>query len=317
MVSPGLSELAGSYAFSWWWLLLPIPIGMGLHFGIRRGLTAERIVETGNPADLPWHAVRVPTVNGKQLFGWFITAVNGVNSMGSGGTPALVVMHGWGGNAEMMLPLAKPLHEAGYHLLLLDARCHGRSDDDSFASLPRFAEDIEAGLDWLAQQPEVNKRALAVVGHSVGAGAALLAASRRPDIRAVVSLAAFAHPARMMRRWLAFKRIPYWPLGAYILAYVQRVIGFRFDAIAPCNTIRQVPCPVLLVHGLADDTVPADEAREIYAARRSDAVELLLIPGSHDDYGDIDLQIIALRRFLQKAFAECCSMSRKLPSRDG
>jgi predicted esterase len=28
------------------------------------------------------------------------------------------VLHGWGGNAQMMLPLARPLHEAGFALLL-------------------------------------------------------------------------------------------------------------------------------------------------------------------------------------------------------
>ncbi len=276
-----------------WFLLLPLAWA-GLNFGIRRGLTAERVVETADPGELPWQAVRIPTLRGRQLFGWFIPSASQA--------PALVIMHGWGGNAQMMLPLAAPLHAVGYTLLLLDARCHGRSDADSFASLPRFAEDIEAGLDWLVTQAGVDPGALGVIGHSVGAGAALFVASRQRRIRAVVSLAAFAHPARMMRRWLAAKRIPYWPLGAYILAYVQKVIGYRFDAIAPCQTIARVACPVLLVHGLADDTVPADEAREIHAARASDAVELLLIPGSHDDYGDIDLHIDGLRHFLQRAF---------------
>jgi dipeptidyl aminopeptidase/acylaminoacyl peptidase len=279
----------------WLWLLpLLGAAGFGLNFAIRRGLTAARVLETGEPDGLPWREVTLPTANGKQLFAWFIPT----DQPG----PALVVMHGWGGNAEMMLPLAAPLHAAGYALLLLDARCHGRSDDDTFASLPRFAEDIEAGLRWLAKQPAVNPQALGVIGHSVGAGAALLAASRQPAIRAVVSLAAFAHPARMMRRWLAAKRIPHWPLGAYILAYVQRVIGYRFDAIAPCNTIARIGCPVLIVHGEADETVPVSEAREIYAARRSEQVELLLIPGSHDDYGDIGLQMATVCDFLQRSF---------------
>jgi len=281
---------------AWWWLpALAVAGWLALNFAIRRGLTAPRVPETADPGALPWRAVRLPTVNEKQLFGWFIPAAPGA--------PALVVMHGWGGNAEMMLPLAAPLHAAGYSLLLVDARCHGRSDGDTFASLPRFAEDIEAGLAWLRRQPGVDPAALGVIGHSVGAGAALLVATRQPELRALVSLAAFAHPAAMMRRWLATLHIPYWPLGAYILSYVQRVIGFRFAAIAPVNTIARVACPVLLVHGLDDSTVPVAEAREIYAARAGDAVELLLIPGSHDDYGDIGRQIAGLRDFLDRAFA--------------
>ncbi len=278
-----------------WGLLALAGLLGGANVAIRRGLAAPRVVEAASPQGLPWREVRLPTVNGKHLFGWFIPAGERA--------PALVVMHGWGGNAGMMLPLAAPLHEHGYALLLVDARCHGQSDDDSFASLPRFAEDIDAALAWLAGQPEVDAARLGVIGHSVGAGAALLAASRRRDLRAVVSLAAFAHPAGMMRRWLASKRVPHWPFGAYILAYVQRVIGFRFDDIAPCHTIARVTCPVLLVHGLEDDTVPVDEARQIHAARSSDAVELLLVPGSHDDYGDVTRHLVQLGDFLDRSMA--------------
>ncbi len=39
----------------------------------------------------------------------------------------------------------------------------------------------------------VDAQGLAVMGHSVGAGAALLTATRRTDVRAVISLSAFAH----------------------------------------------------------------------------------------------------------------------------
>ena len=281
---------------SYLWLVILLPaLFWGINFGIRRGLTATRIVETGVPVSLPWREVRIPANNGKCLFGWFIPH--------SERAPVLVILHGWGGNAEMMLPLAAPLFLAGYALLFIDARCHGQSDDDNFASLPRFAEDIESAVLWLRQQPETLGVQLGLVGHSVGAAAVLLAASRDTTIAAVVSLAAFAHPAATMRRWLRFKHIPYWPLGAYVLHYVQRVIGHRFDAIAPVNTISRVACPVLLVHGMADDTVPPSEAEEIYAQRTHERVELLLIPGGHDEYAELEHHLPALRCFLDRAMA--------------
>ena len=273
--------------------LLPPALLLAVNFGIRRSLAAAREPETAHPEGLPWREVRIPSANGKQLFAWFIPRPEPV--------PALVIVHGWGGNAQMMLPLAAPLFGAGYSLLLIDVRCHGQSDNDTFTSLPRFAEDIEHALSWLVSQPESADLPLGVIGHSVGAGAALLAAARNPKIGAVVSLAAFAHPDGMMRRWLRFKRIPFWPVGAYVLYYVQKVIGYRFDDIAPINTISRVACPVLLVHGLGDETVPVAEAEAIFARRSHQRVELLLIPGSHDDYGDIGLQIAALPIFLDRA----------------
>jgi pimeloyl-ACP methyl ester carboxylesterase len=201
----------------------------------------------------------------------------------------------------MMLPLAKPLHGAGYALLFFDARSHGRSDGDSFASLPRFAEDLAHAVDWLCAQAEVDAHRVGVIGHSVGAAAALLLASRRQDLVAAVTLAAFADPAAIMRRWLKAQRIPYWPLGAYILYYVQHVIGQRFADIAPCHTIRAASCPVLLVHGTNDETVPVSEAQEIFARRRDERVRLLLIPGSHDQYAEMERHFETVIDFLDGA----------------
>ena len=260
---------------------------------VRRGLAAPRVARPAGPPGGSGRPVAIPTVNDKILRGWLLPA-----SVPE--APALVVMHGWGGNAEMMLPVVAPLREAGFAMLLVDARCHGLSDEDSFASLPRFAEDIEASLAWLAQQPEADPRRLGVLGHSVGAGAALLVASRSGRPRAVVSIAAFAHPARMMRRWLTAKRIPHWPLGAAILWYVQRTIGCRFAEIAPLTTIGRARCPVLLLHGDRDDVVPATEAEEIHAARGGAPVELAWIPGSHDDYGDAAEAAATAIAFLQR-----------------
>lgn len=260
---------------------------------IRVGLAAPRVPAAALPVEAGWQDVAFPTANGKTLRGWFLPAGERA--------PALAILHGWGGTTEMMLPLAGPLHAAGFALLLFDARCHGRSDDDDFASLPRFTEDFGAAVDWLRVQPGVDAGRVGVVGHSVGAGAALLLGARRHDLRAVVSLAAFGHPAWMMRRWLRAKGVPYWPLGAYVLRYVQWVIGHRFDDIAPVNTVRRIACPVLLVHGDEDDTVPLADAQAILAAGRDDGVRLLVVPGSHDRYTDLDRSLGQLLAFLNEA----------------
>lgn len=266
---------------------------------IRASLAAPRIAESGVPEGLPWREVGIPTVGDKTLFGWFIPAEEKA--------PAVVILHGWGGNAEMMLPLAGPLYAAGYTVLMVDARSHGRSDVDTFSSLPRFAEDLAATTGWLRSQPGIDPERIGVIGHSVGAAACLLYASRLHDLAAVVSIAAFSHPATMLRRWLKFRHIPYWPLGAYILFYVQQVIGQRFDAIAPRYTIRLCDCPILLAHGEADATVPVGEAHEIFANRPDERVELLLMPGSHDQYEEIGQHMKRLVDFLDRAMLRTTS----------
>ena len=270
-----------------------------LHRGIRASLAAPRIPHDRTPAafGLRFETVRIDTANRRRLHGWLIAPVTD----GGAPHPAVIVLHGWGGNAAMMLPLARPLHEAGFAVLFVDARCHGASDDDDFASLPRFAEDVEHAFEWLAARTEIDAGRIGLIGHSVGAGAVLLAASRRPEVTAVVSLAAFSHPTAMMRRWLATTRIPERPAGRYILDYVERTIGHRFDEIAPVSTIASVRCPVLLVHGAADAVVPLHDARQIFAARAHDAVELWVLEGDHDSFGDLERHTERLLAFLRDA----------------
>ena len=271
----------------------------GLHAQILRRLRAPRLPHPSAPSALGLDAqsLRLRTAGGKTLFAWWVPAP------GAAPAPAVVVMHGWGVNASFMLPAAPPLHAAGFAVLLIDARCHGASDDEDFTSLPRFAEDIETGLDWLKQQPGVDSARLAVMGHSVGAGAALLCAARRADVRAVVSLSAFAHPREVMLRMLAEAHIPYPVLGGYVLRHVQRVIGARFDDFAPLTSMRQIRCPVLLVHGTNDKVVPFEDARRLQAAGLQGTVQCLSVTGGHDPSQAIEEHFPQLIEFLQRSFA--------------
>lgn len=289
-ISPVILLLLGSVACFTLFLLV-------LNALIRLGLRAPRVSARTNPSScaVPFREVRLPTANSKQLHGWFVPATGNLPA------PTLIVLHGWGGNSEMMLPLAAPFCRAGFALLFIDARNHGDSDADTFSSLPRFAEDLESALDWLLQQPETDSHLIGLIGHSVGAASALLLASQRCEIAAVVSLASFAHPEKIMRRYLTSRRVPFIPLGWYTLRYVQHVIGHRFDDIAPQNTIRKILCPVLLAHGIDDSTVPVEDALLIHSASRKDLTHLLLVDGDHDDYNGFMEHASEIVRFVADA----------------
>lgn len=261
-----------------------------LHLGFR----APRMRERGTPADLglAYEAVRIPTASGKQLFAWWLPV--------SAADTSIIILHGWGGNAELMLPMAQPFQQAGINVLLIDARNHGNSDADTFSSLPRFAEDLDHAIDWLRQKHPVQSRRLALLGHSVGAGAALLSASRTRDITAVISISAFAHPEWMMKRYLQRFHLPDLVVGL-VLNYVQWIIGHRFSDIAPLSTVCRIDCPILLVHGRADTTVPVEDARAIAAGCPESNITLLEIDeAEHDSVDKIEQHGFALVSFLQQ-----------------
>ena len=237
-------------------------------------------------------AVRIPAAEGLQLFGWYAASTL------AGPRPAAVLLHGWGGNASNLLPAAKTLHDAGYAVLLVEARNHGRSDHEGHSSLPRFAQDLDSAIDWLAAQPGVDAGALVALGHSVVAAAALLSASRRNDLAAVVSVSSFAHPEQLMQRWLAERRVPYWPLGWLVNRYLERIIGARFDDIAPVKTLAKASCPILLVHGLQDTTVPVMDARRIWQNRSTTQATLIECDGTHDAFDDLQAVTREILSFL-------------------
>ncbi len=257
------------------WLLggLGAAVFVGLlRAAIWRSFRAPRLAEDEGPSahGLPGGAARLPTVRERHLHAWWVPPEIGRRD-------ALCLIHGWGANASVMLPLVEALRRRdGRGVLVLSARCHGASDGDTFASLPRFAEDLSAGVDWLRERPEVDPEAVTVAGHSVGAGAALLCAARRDDLRGVVALSAFAHPRLVMRRYLAEIKVPWCPAGWLVSRYVERIIGHRFDAIAPMTTVARVGVPAVLLHGDADRVVPVAEARLI---RRRGGARLVVLPG--------------------------------------
>lgn len=217
----------------------------------------------------PGRDVWIDSSGGIRLHAWFVP----VGRL----APAVIVIHGWGGSADALLPLAPHIHRAGFHGLFLDVRNHGLSDRDRFVSMPRFAEDLETATAWIREHPDVTS--VGVIGHSVGAGAAILSASRSDAFAALVSVAAPADPERLMREQMS--SLP-GPLVAAALAVIQRIIGQDFADFAPHNRIPLVSTPMLLVHGDDDRIVPVSSLHALSGAQPN--AEVLLVPGGgHSD----------------------------------
>ncbi|WP_127999209.1 alpha/beta hydrolase family protein [Piscinibacter defluvii] len=253
-----------------------------LHRALLRGLRPARL-----PHDPPLErrpcrhgrlkVLRLHGARGQRLAAWLALPQS---ADPAAQVPAVLALHGWGANASTLWPVVDTLLSSGLAVLLLDAGNHGDSDAEAFSSLPRFAQDLATGLGALRAEPAVDARRIALLGHSVGAAATLLHAARHGDVAAVVSLSAFAHPREMMERWLRAHHLPRRGLGTTILEHVQAVIGTRFDDIAPLNLVPALRCPLLLVHGAHDTTVPLADAHRLHAACPGSA--LLVVDGTHD-----------------------------------
>jgi pimeloyl-ACP methyl ester carboxylesterase len=109
--------------------------------------------------------------------------------------PVALLVHGWGGHARQMLPLAEALAQRGLRPVLLEMPAHGRSAG-SVSNLPQFARAIEYVAARLAQEGHTVR---ALVGHSLGANAAAYAAARGLAAERLVLLAPPASPREYTR----------------------------------------------------------------------------------------------------------------------
>lgn len=117
---------------------------------------------------------------------------------GTGPFPAVVLLTGSGPQDrdeslmghKPFLVLADHLTRAGFAVLRFDDRGVGGSTGDlDLASQSDLAGDARGALDWLSQQPEVDRQRLGLVGHSEGAMIAAKAAVLDKRVAAIVMLA--------------------------------------------------------------------------------------------------------------------------------
>ncbi|MEP6628104.1 MAG: alpha/beta fold hydrolase [Ginsengibacter sp.] len=114
------------------------------------------------------------------------------------GFPAVILITGSGqqDRDETMLGhkpfavIAGNLTKKGFAVLRVDDRGMGKTTGDfSQATSLDFAKDVEAGLDFLEAQPEVNKENIGLIGHSEGGLIAPIVAGERKDVKFIVLLA--------------------------------------------------------------------------------------------------------------------------------
>ncbi len=104
---------------------------------------------------------------------------------GRGPFPGAVLCHGMGTDHRAMRPVAQRIVRKGVATLTFDFRGHGRSEgivDDN------IWQDVIAAVKFLRSNAKVNPKRIAVVGHSFGAWAAIIAAAKLKDLRALVSI---------------------------------------------------------------------------------------------------------------------------------
>jgi len=218
--------------------------------------------EKSIPAELwqmPADAMEVsfPTSDGVRLAGWFFAGTTPRNGI------TVLLLHGNEGILPHYVPEARFLQTLGFNMLLFNYRGFGKSEGTTLGEAT-LDLDGAAALRYLTGERGIDPQFIALLGISLGTAVAANLATSSP-CRAVALIGAFAsarHQARRIKPWLP--------------EFLLDLLDSPFDTVGKIN---RANCPVLVVHGTNDLSIPPEQGRAIYEAARPPK-RFILVPGA-------------------------------------
>lgn len=196
--------------------------------------------------------------------------------------PGVLFLHGFPG-AEKNVDIQRRLLKQGVASFAL--YFSGAWGSDGLYTFSGLIPQARAALKFLATREFVDPKRLAIFGFSMGGWAALNAAAREPGLRACVAVAPVGGAEMVGPRNAEFIGRLSRPLRTGPKAALTKDFRKAVTANDPAVAAARLTCPLLLVHGSADDVVPAPISKRIYAAARPPK-KLVLAEGARHDFLD-------------------------------
>ena len=239
-------------------------------------VTPGRMPITQTPASfgLPYQDVTLTSSDDLNIAGWYIPGTQ---------SNAVVLVHGINTNRQVMLPTAKLLAEAGYHLLLLDMRGHGESEGDKITYGYNEALDVQAAVDFLIDMPEVEN--VGLLGSSMGGAAVARAAAIDPRVKAVIVERSYAGMTDAANdAFDEFTIFPKWPFAPLIVGLAEWQLGITVEQVDSARDLATVsPRYVMIIHDKNDTLMPVYHAEKMFAAAREPKTLWILEEVGHQD----------------------------------
>jgi len=203
--------------------------------------------------------------------------------------PNILYFHGNGEIASDYDDLAPEYTERGMNLFVTDYRGYGMSQGiPSCGAMIRDAHPIFRGWKGFLQQQKYTGK-LFVMGRSLGSAPAIELAFRYgTELKGMIIESGFSSARQQVQR-----------IGmARILKDDPHPVGFGNDL-----KIKEITLPTLIIHGEADNIIPAEEGRELYKLSPAAKKEHLFIPyAGHNDllYMALDDYMTAIKTFTER-----------------
>ncbi len=222
----------------------------------------------------PSEEVWVTSKDGLSLYGRFFPC--------DGSLKTVICFHGYTSEGQNdYSTLARFYLDAGYNLLIVDERAHGRSEGTfiGFGCLDRY--DARIWIDYVVDRLGDDCRIL-LHGDSMGAATVLMTLGLElpEQVRAAVSDCAFTSAWDVFCAVLKnMYHLPAFPIMQIANRMVKKQAGYELDECNAREEVAKTEIPVLFIHGDADTFVPCSMVHELYEACQSEK-KLVIIKGA-------------------------------------
>ena len=229
----------------------------------------------------------IPAPDKTPLDVWVIKARDARNQPAPS-TGTVVILHelGSGKGSFPYIGVGERLAKKGYDVVLMDLRAHGRSGGQFITYGGKEKPDVKAVLDKLIAQKAVSDKVYAF-GGNLGASVAIQYAAIDPRCQGVVAIAPYKDFRSMARLGMPlvseaeFKRV---------MEAAGKMGEFTPEEASAVEAAKKLACPLLVIQGLLDVSVPLDHGKAIYDAAGGPkkltivGIEQPILPAFYEDW---------------------------------
>ena len=205
--------------------------------------------------DLDYDEVDFTADDSTKLNGWFIPNENHIG--------VILFCHGNAGNISHRLETIRIFHDLGLSVFIFDYRGYGKSDGKPSENGTYL--DVEAAWAYLTKTKRIEPSEIIVFGRSLGGSIAAYIAKEQTPGALILESAMTSVPD------VAAKIYPFLP--------VRLMARFKYDTI---NYIREISCPVLIIHSPDDEIIPYENGRRLFEAA-NEPKRFLELTGGHNE----------------------------------
>lgn len=180
--------------------------------------------------------------NGNILHGWYFQNKKAKKTV--------LFSHGNAGNITTRIDLIKSMLEAGVSVFVYDYQGYGKSGGS--ATIQNIINDGLSAYDYLTQELKISASEIIIYGESLGAAVSCQISKYRTAAGLILQ-SGFSSLQKIGQELVPFTKIyPSWL--------------FTKPDLNNLAVVAKQRCPLLIIHGVRDNTIPYSHAEELFAA---------------------------------------------------